>query len=97
MTRYSKTGEICEIEAIIPSPEITGYRNKCEFTIGVDTEGKPCVGFNLGQFREGVFAVGVRCAWRRRIFMRKAGGGKKGSVPARQRGRVRSKQQRVGM
>ncbi|KAK6108207.1 Methyltransferase domain family protein [Brugia pahangi] len=38
------------IESIRPSPRITGYRNKCEFTIGHNIDGHICVGFVGGRF-----------------------------------------------
>ncbi|KAJ8434169.1 hypothetical protein Cgig2_009736 [Carnegiea gigantea] len=47
----------CELEGIIESPLINGYRNKCEFSVGYSVQGKPTVGFMLGNFREGVTAV----------------------------------------
>ncbi|XP_022731822.1 zinc finger CCCH domain-containing protein 24 [Durio zibethinus] len=47
----------CELEGIIESPVVNGYRNKCEFSIGYSQQGKPTVGFMLGNFREGVTAV----------------------------------------
>lgn len=47
----------CKFEGIIESPMIDGYRNKCEFSVGYSVEGKPTVGFLLGNFREGVTAV----------------------------------------
>nr|GMD29442.1 zinc finger CCCH domain-containing protein 24 [Ipomoea batatas] len=47
----------CKLESIIASPIINGYRNKCEFTVGYSLKGKLCVGFLLGNFREGVTAV----------------------------------------
>jgi hypothetical protein len=28
----------CVLEDIVPSPILTGYRNKCEFSIGFDSE-----------------------------------------------------------
>lgn len=56
-----KTREIgglsCELEGIIKSPCVNGYRNKCEFSVGYSRHGKPTVGFMLGNFREGVTAV----------------------------------------
>ena len=45
------------LEIIKPSPLITGYRNKCEFTIGWDRESKPTVGFSLGGFRDGLLLI----------------------------------------
>ncbi|CAI9105106.1 OLC1v1003961C1 [Oldenlandia corymbosa var. corymbosa] len=47
----------CSLEGIIESPLVNGYRNKCEFSVGYSLEGKPTVGFLLGNFREGVTAV----------------------------------------
>ncbi|CAH9075193.1 unnamed protein product [Cuscuta europaea] len=47
----------CKLESVVPSPLINGYRNKCEFSVGYSLTGKPCVGFQLGNFREGVTAV----------------------------------------
>ncbi|XP_018811322.1 zinc finger CCCH domain-containing protein 24-like [Juglans regia] len=47
----------CELEGIIESPLVNGYRNKCEFSAGYSLQGKPTVGFMLGNFREGVTAV----------------------------------------
>ncbi|KAK5970809.1 TRna (tRNA) Methyltransferase, partial [Trichostrongylus colubriformis] len=38
------------LKKIKPSPKTTGYRNKCEFTIGLTHEGKVCVGFVGGRF-----------------------------------------------
>ncbi|TKY67226.1 Zinc finger CCCH domain-containing protein 24 [Spatholobus suberectus] len=47
----------CELEGIVASPIVNGYRNKCEFSVGYSLEGKVTVGFMLGNFREGVTAV----------------------------------------
>lgn len=47
----------CELLDTIQSPEVNGYRTKCEFTIGKDLEGKPTVGFLLGLYRDGITAV----------------------------------------
>ena len=42
----------CEFEGIMPSPVVDGYRNKCEFAIGLGPDGKQrVVGFQLGSFR----------------------------------------------
>ncbi|KAK8463942.1 hypothetical protein PHAVU_011G078600 [Phaseolus vulgaris] len=48
----------CKLEGIIASPIVNGYRNKCEFSVGYSLEGKVTVGFMMGNFREGVTAVG---------------------------------------
>ncbi|KAI8072475.1 S-adenosyl-L-methionine-dependent methyltransferase [Gongronella butleri] len=47
----------CTIEDAIGSPEIYGYRTKCEFSIGKDLNGDPSVGFLLGSYRDGVTTV----------------------------------------
>ncbi|KAG5515476.1 hypothetical protein RHGRI_036506 [Rhododendron griersonianum] len=47
----------CKLEGILESPIVNGYRNKCEFSVGNSLQGKPTVGFMLGNFREGVTAV----------------------------------------
>ncbi|GMP88986.1 hypothetical protein CsSME_00040752 [Camellia sinensis var. sinensis] len=47
----------CKLEGIVESPLVNGYRNKCEFSVGYSVQGKPTVGFMLGNFREGVTAV----------------------------------------
>lgn len=46
-----------ELESIIPSPLINGYRNKCEFTIAFNQEGAPTVGFLHGLFKDGIINV----------------------------------------
>ena len=48
----------CPLEVVVPSPRVDGYRNKCEFSIGRDGAGRPCVGFVLGRFKQGVVAIG---------------------------------------
>ncbi|KAK1429133.1 hypothetical protein QVD17_11336 [Tagetes erecta] len=50
-------GLACKLEGIVESPLVNGYRNKCEFSVGYSLQGKPTVGFLLGNFREGVTAV----------------------------------------
>ena len=47
----------CKMYDPIPSPDINGYRTKCEFTIGKDLDGKPTVGFLLGLYKLGITAV----------------------------------------
>jgi hypothetical protein len=39
------------LPSIIRSPQLEGYRNKAEFTIGLDAAGRPAVGFLLGSFK----------------------------------------------
>ncbi|XP_020532585.1 zinc finger CCCH domain-containing protein 24 isoform X2 [Jatropha curcas] len=50
-------GLACKLEGILESPIVNGYRNKCEFSVGCSLQGKPIVGFMLGNFRDGVTAV----------------------------------------
>ncbi len=49
---------------IVASPVTDTYRSKCEFSFGHSPSGEPCIGFLLGQFREGVTTVmePSRCA-----------------------------------
>ncbi|KAK4787959.1 hypothetical protein SAY86_019278 [Trapa natans] len=57
MKSKESAGLACKLEDIVASPLVNGYRNKCEFTIGLSTEGKPTIGFTLGTFKAGVTAV----------------------------------------
>eukprot|EP01105_Mastigella_eilhardi_P005099 TRINITY_DN1689_c0_g1_i1.p1 TRINITY_DN1689_c0_g1~~TRINITY_DN1689_c0_g1_i1.p1 ORF type:complete len:783 (-),score=176.93 TRINITY_DN1689_c0_g1_i1:1241-3589(-) len=43
---------------VVASPVTEGYRNKMNFSVGTDVQGKPCVGFQLGSTVEGVTVVG---------------------------------------
>ena len=46
------------VDDIVPSPVITGYRNKCEFSIGKHPEtGETVVGFRLASYKRGSIAV----------------------------------------
>ncbi|KAI9255623.1 S-adenosyl-L-methionine-dependent methyltransferase [Phascolomyces articulosus] len=58
-TEWSRTkGRLpCKMYDPVPSPDINGYRTKCEFTIGKDLDGKPTVGFLLGLYKLGITAV----------------------------------------
>lgn len=47
------------LEDIVPSPNTEGYRNKCEFSIGVDEHGLATVGFLMGKYTEGITTIGV--------------------------------------
>jgi tRNA/tmRNA/rRNA uracil-C5-methylase (TrmA/RlmC/RlmD family) len=47
----------CELQTPVASPELNGYRTKCEFTIGTNLEGERTVGFLLGMFKQGQTAV----------------------------------------
>lgn len=57
LTSRERGGLPCKLEGIIESPILNGYRNKCEFSVGYSVQGKPTVGFMLGNFRAGVTAV----------------------------------------
>lgn len=47
-----------ELKPIQRSPTTAGYRNKCEFTVGIDDDtGKPTVGFRLGSYVTGTVGV----------------------------------------
>ncbi|KAK8814217.1 hypothetical protein WA158_008079 [Blastocystis sp. Blastoise] len=48
---------ICPLESILPSPSLQGYRNKLEFTVGMNKENKRCVGFRVGLYKEGNITV----------------------------------------
>ncbi|TPX40093.1 hypothetical protein SeMB42_g02850 [Synchytrium endobioticum] len=47
----------CSLLPIVPSPVIDGYRNKCEFSMGLSPDGEETVGFLLGLFKDGVVQV----------------------------------------
>lgn len=57
LSAKNRGGLPCTLEGILPSPLINGYRNKCEFTVGLSRDGERVVGFLLGNFREGMTAV----------------------------------------
>eukprot|EP01018_Ginkgo_biloba_P031138 Gb_23411 [translate_table: standard] len=57
LSAKNRGGLPCNLEGILNSPLINGYRNKCEFSVGCSTDGERVVGFLLGNFREGVTAV----------------------------------------
>lgn len=42
-----------QFNSIIRSPEVVGYRNKCEFTFGRNATGAPEVGFRVSSFDDG--------------------------------------------
>ncbi|XP_033220728.1 tRNA (uracil-5-)-methyltransferase homolog A [Belonocnema kinseyi] len=48
----------CELMPILSADLIEGYRNKCEFTIGRDTDGNKIIGFRLSSYAAGSTAVG---------------------------------------
>ncbi|KAI9498733.1 S-adenosyl-L-methionine-dependent methyltransferase [Zychaea mexicana] len=54
---FEKNGLPFEVLDPIASPEINGYRTKCEFTIGRNPESEPTVGFLLGLYRHGITSV----------------------------------------
>ncbi|KAL7303123.1 hypothetical protein TKK_0004334 [Trichogramma kaykai] len=49
----------CELGEIVHSNTTDGYRNKCEFTIGMDVTGtKKMIGFRLASYASGSVAIG---------------------------------------
>lgn len=48
----------CKLLPIKPSPQIDGYRNKCEFSVGKDSAGNITIGFRLGSYVDGTVEVG---------------------------------------
>lgn len=49
----------CELLDIRHSTQIDGYRNKCEFSVGINPETQlPTVGFRIGAYVNGVTGVG---------------------------------------
>ncbi|GLC36836.1 hypothetical protein PLESTB_000777400 [Pleodorina starrii] len=49
----------CPLLGILRSPAIERYRNKSEFTAGLDEREKPSVGFLRGAFQDGITCVGT--------------------------------------
>lgn len=47
------SGYFGELKSILPSPIVDGYRNKCEFSIGYDSERRPTIGFRLTRYKAG--------------------------------------------
>jgi len=50
-------GQVCPLEEIKCSPSTEGYRNKSEFAVGLNKDGKATIGFQLGQTQYGVVGV----------------------------------------
>ncbi len=49
---------LAKLEPFVPSPVTQGYRNKCEFTVGLHPETKKAtVGFRLASYKKGSVAV----------------------------------------
>ncbi|KAM7354873.1 tRNA (uracil-5-)-methyltransferase homolog A [Cochliomyia hominivorax] len=44
-------------EGVLPSPQVNGYRNKNEFTVGKNSQGEIVVGFRLGSYADGSVEV----------------------------------------
>eukprot|EP01114_Cavostelium_apophysatum_P023276 TRINITY_DN8718_c0_g1_i2.p1 TRINITY_DN8718_c0_g1~~TRINITY_DN8718_c0_g1_i2.p1 ORF type:complete len:477 (-),score=77.95 TRINITY_DN8718_c0_g1_i2:305-1735(-) len=51
-------GEECPLEFVLPSPVVEGYRNKVNFTVGSDNEGKLCIGHQLGRTQDSIATIG---------------------------------------
>lgn len=53
------SGLVCPLTEVIPSPALEKYRNKCEFTVGINPEDNELtVGFRVSSYKKGSFAVG---------------------------------------
>ncbi|GIL57709.1 hypothetical protein Vafri_12872 [Volvox africanus] len=59
----------CPLLGILRSPAIERYRNKSEFTAGLDEHEKPLVGFLRGSFQDGITCVGNPDATRHTSLM----------------------------
>lgn len=51
-------GQLCHMLPLLTHEVVEGYRNKCSFTIGLNKEGQPTVGFRMGSFIEGNVCIG---------------------------------------
>ncbi|XP_068212340.1 tRNA (uracil-5-)-methyltransferase homolog A-like isoform X3 [Palaemon carinicauda] len=57
--KLRRKGQVCEIDEIVQSPKVDAYRNKCEFTVGINPEDNlPTVGFRVSSYKAGSLAVG---------------------------------------
>ncbi|KAK2725828.1 tRNA (uracil-5-)-methyltransferase homolog A-like [Artemia franciscana] len=55
----SQDGNLCPIEDTVASPVDEHYRNKCDFTIGINPENSlATVGFRLASYKKGACSVG---------------------------------------
>ncbi|XP_039249548.2 tRNA (uracil-5-)-methyltransferase homolog A-like [Styela clava] len=50
-------GMCCQLHSVLPSPVVSKYRNKSEFTAGVNTAGQKTLGYRLGKYRDQTCAV----------------------------------------
>ncbi|XP_058462953.1 tRNA (uracil-5-)-methyltransferase homolog A [Malaya genurostris] len=55
--RQKYDGLPCKLEDIRKSPQVNGYRNKCEFSVGKNEEGETRVGFRVGSYSNGFIEV----------------------------------------
>ncbi|XP_055532938.1 tRNA (uracil-5-)-methyltransferase homolog A [Wyeomyia smithii] len=55
--RKLNDGLPCKLESIKSSPQIDGYRNKCEFSVGKNEHGETKVGFRVGSYSNGFIEV----------------------------------------
>ncbi len=49
--------QICFLDPIVGSPILENYRNKSEFSCGLNSENLPTCGFLIGSYREGITTV----------------------------------------
>lgn len=57
--RKLNDGLPCKLQTIKASPQLDGYRNKCEFSIGKNRDGEITIGFRLGSYADGTVEVGA--------------------------------------
>ncbi len=53
-----RTGTVCPVGHVVPSPALEAYRNKNEFSFGKDMDGNMAVGFQIGRYADGETRIG---------------------------------------
>ena len=48
---------LCDLQTTVPAPQLTAYRNKCEFSCGISSAGDRQCGFLLGKYSDGLIHV----------------------------------------
>ena len=57
-TKDPEEGQLCHMLPLLTHEVVEGYRNKCSFTIGLNQNNEPSVGFRMGSFVEGNVRIG---------------------------------------
>ena len=57
--RDPEEGQLCHMLPLLTLDTVEGYRNKCSFTIGLNSDNEPTVGFRMGSFVEGNVCIGA--------------------------------------